>query len=127
MPKNLFDVFRAVDVMATGFDNSLPTPVPSSAATESRVRIEHLEERLDRLALINMAMWSLIRQHTQLTEEDLIERVQEIDLLDGKADSRVSRQVGRCPACKRVMAQRHTKCLYCGEARPVLTAFDTVV
>ena len=40
-----------------------------------------LEDRLERLALTCMAMWSLIQSETKLTEDDLLQRVKEIDLM----------------------------------------------
>lgn len=91
-----------------------------------RESTQELEDRLDKLALICMAMWSLMRQTTQLTEEDLMQRVKEIDLLDGQADGRITPQVARCPACNRVMSPRHTRCLYCGKDKLQITAFDSI-
>lgn len=114
--------------------NALYPPSPQAPAlpsTETTApapsRLEDLEDRLDRLALINMAMWSLLRQQTQLTEEDLMNRVQEIDLLDGQADGRVTRQVLRCAQCGRVMSPRHRRCLYCGHQQLDVTAFDSII
>ena len=128
--KTIFEVLRAGatlgEVMSDNSD-TVPALVQSGPSTEQRHRIDHIEDRLDKLALVNMAMWSLIRQHTGLTEEDLMQRVQEIDLIDGRPDGKVTRQVMRCQSCKRVMSPRHSKCLYCGAAKLELTAFDAVV
>ena len=85
-----------------------------------------LEDRLDRLSLICMAMWTLIQSETNLTEEDLLQRVSEIDLMDGVADGRITRQVTRCGRCDRPMSSRHTRCIYCGSEPLVATAFDTI-
>ena len=86
----------------------------------------HLEDRIDRLALICMAMWSLIRSETNLTEEQLLERVREIDLMDGEEDGKITRQVTQCSRCNRPMSSRHTRCIYCGSDALVASAFDTV-
>ena len=74
-----------------------------------------------------MAMWSIISEKTGVTEEQLIERVKQIDLMDGAADGKLKRQIAKCSACGRVMSPRHTKCLYCGAEKLQITAFDEVI
>jgi hypothetical protein len=71
-------------------------------------------ERLDKLILLNMAMWSLIQEKTSLTEEDLLNRAQEIDLRDGVPDGKVTRTVKECANCGRMISKRHNKCMFCG-------------
>lgn len=83
-----------------------------------------LEQRLDQLTLVCMAMWSLLREKTGLTEEDLMERVRVIDLADGQEDGKVRTQITQCAKCSRTMSRRHDKCIYCGAAKPDATAFD---
>ncbi len=100
-------------------DRDHPTPDTGSATPG-------LEDRLDRLSLICMAMWTLVQAETNLTEEDLLQRVREIDLMDGVADGRITRQVTRCGRCDRPMSSRHTRCIYCGSEQLVATAFDTI-
>ena len=85
-----------------------------------------LEDRLERLALICMAMWSLVQSETNLTEDDLFERVKEIDLMDGVTDGKITRQVAQCGSCRRPVSTRHTRCIYCGSDQLVASAFDTV-
>ena len=98
----------------------------NQAPDDSAYDHRFLEDRLDRLALICMAMWSLVQSETNLTEEDLLQRVKEIDLMDGNADGRITRQVVRCGKCDRPMSSRHTRCIYCGSENLSATAFDTV-
>ena len=101
----------------------------SGAVPESRSpqeKIQWLEDRLDRLPLISMAMWELVRERAELSEEDLMTKVQEIDLRDGQADGKVTPQVKHCPQCDRVMSPRHQRCLYCGGSIESDTAFDKV-
>ncbi|MHC4081485.1 MAG: hypothetical protein ACYTAU_03735 [Planctomycetota bacterium] len=86
----------------------------------------HLEDRLERLALICMAMWSLIQSKTDLTEDDLLQCVREIDLMDGVADGKITHQVCRCGTCDRPMSSRHTRCIYCGGEQLIASAFDSV-
>jgi hypothetical protein len=71
-------------------------------------------------------MWTLIQNETDLTEEHLRQRIQEIDSLDGVADGRITGHVTHCSICKRPVSSRHTRCIYCGSESVVASAFDTV-
>jgi ribosomal protein S27AE len=76
---------------------------------------QELERKLERMQLVNMAMWSLCKDKLGLTDEDLADKIRQVDMLDGLLDGRVSHQGKSCPRCKRIMSIRHKKCLYCGE------------
>ncbi len=97
-----------------------------SAAGSAKRDVAHMEDRLERLSLVCMAMWSLIQDKTKLTEEDLLERVKMIDLMDGVEDGKATRGVQKCRACGRVMSARHRKCLYCGAEKLAKSAFDAI-
>ena len=96
-------------------------------AREAAGAAQDLEDRVDQLVTVNLALWSLLKQKLVLTEEELIERVKQIDLADGVPDGKVTGQVRKCSACGRVMHRRHKRCMYCGADRLVETAFDGVM
>lgn len=77
--------------------------------------IRELTDQLDRLQLMNQALWELLRDRLGITEEELERKAEEVDLRDGKADGRMTSTAVRCPTCKRVNNARHGKCLYCGQ------------
>lgn len=89
-------------------------------------KVGNLADRVDQLTLVCKAMWALIQECTDLKEEDLLKKVQEMDVHDGVADGKVSRPVQGCPKCTRPMSAEHKKCLYCGFIKPIETAFDMV-
>ena len=89
-------------------------------------RLDRLTQTVEKLTLINLAMWSLIQDKTDLTEDDLIARVKEIDAEDGTVDGKVTKGMVPCPQCKRPFSQQHARCLYCGYAETVNSAFDGV-
>ena len=97
-----------------------------SAAGSAKRDVAHLEDRLERLSLVCMAMWSLIQDKTKLTEADLLERVKMIDMMDGVEDGKASRTIQKCHACNRTMSARHRKCLYCGAEKLAQSAFDAI-
>ena len=85
-----------------------------TTSTEALRELRILEERLEKLVLVSVALWSLLQERTGLTEQDLVERVQKLDLEDGVADGKITRQLRSCPACGRAVSRRHRKCLFCG-------------
>jgi hypothetical protein len=66
------------------------------------------------LTLMNQALWELLRDHAALQEEDLIARIESIDLRDGVLDGRIGVAVAACPACGRPNRSQRPCCLYCG-------------
>ena len=77
--------------------------------------VSDLRNQLARAALLNQALWELLQQHVGLTEAQLLEKVAEVDLRDGKQDGKLTERAVRCPQCQRVCNSRHAKCIYCGQ------------
>lgn len=99
--------------------------VEAGRAERAVDEVRQLEDRMDRLVLVNMALWSLLQEKTGLTEKDLMDRVQQVDLADGQLDGKARKPLARCPDCDRVMSPRHKRCLYCGADRLDYSAFDS--
>lgn len=95
-------------------------------AQSAHEKYRQLEERVEKLILLNLAMWELIKERTQLTEADLVKRVAEIDLRDGVADGKITRTVKKCKECGKVMSSRHSNCLYCGAIDLAAGPFDEI-
>ena len=112
-----------------GVSDAQATARAASAETSARAAtrdVQHLEEKIDRLSLVCMAMWSLLQDKTGTTEEELLQRVKALDLMDGVEDGKATRTVSRCGSCSRVMSPRHRKCIYCGQEKLVQSAFDAI-
>jgi len=90
----------------------------ASRAEQKAVSVKHeinrLATRIDSLAITCQAMWELLRERTNLTDDDIETRMQEIDLRDGREDGRMQSQVFECTDCGRKVSGRHGRCLYCG-------------
>ena len=94
-----------------------------STAQDAARAVEVLETRIDKLTLISMAMWELLCGH--YSEDDLIAKIQEIDLRDGAEDGKYRAPTMTCSACSRTVSKRHARCLYCGaEQQGGTGAFD---
>lgn len=84
-------------------------------ARQAERKTELVEARCERLAMLCEAMWTLINEKLGVTDEELVDRINEIDLRDGKLDGRVARDGPlMCHKCERPIAERFSKCMYCG-------------
>jgi hypothetical protein len=86
------------------------------AARKAGSQVKELESRLDRALLACEAMWTLVRDKLGVTDGELFDRINEIDLSDGKLDGKVRKTAVSCPSCGRTIASRHARCMYCGQA-----------
>lgn len=88
-------------------------------AERTNNQIRDLERRVDNLALLNLALWTLLQERTGITEEELEARVQELDLRDGKLDGKIEMAPVECPNCQRPLSRRHLRCMYCDFQLPM--------
>lgn len=89
----------------------------SNAKLQSRTNernIAELEEKIDALSLACHAMWEILQENHGLTSAQLEQKIQEIDLRDGKADGKLDLDIKNCPECGHKINKRHTNCFYCG-------------
>jgi len=84
------------------------------SARESATRVDELEARCDRALLVCEALWTVLRDKLNVSEEELVNTVNDIDLSDGKLDGKVRRDATDCGQCGRRVSRRFTKCMYCG-------------
>jgi ribosomal protein L32 len=76
--------------------------------------VQRLEMNIAKSLLICEALWELLREKTNLTEEDLYKKLYEIDMRDGALDGQNQPKMRECPNCHRPVSGRHAACLYCG-------------
>ena len=81
---------------------------------QMEAQIKELSAAIDKLILITRAMWEITAKEKGLTDEDLINKVNEIDLRDGKLDGKMQTAIRQCPSCGRNLFIGHRKRLYCG-------------
>ena len=77
--------------------------------------ISRLEERIDTLSLATHAMWDILSKNHGYTENDLLSRMEEIDLRDGVKDGKLSAENSQnCPDCGHRLKKRRSNCYWCG-------------
>lgn len=104
------------DLHQQGRIRDLETRLASDARAGSGTERGLIEtaERVDALVLLNMAMWSILEEKLGVTEAELVQRIERIDLEDGKLDGRRAPPPTVCGGCGRTVAGRHRHCIYCG-------------
>jgi hypothetical protein len=87
-----------------------------TTAREAKTEVDELRHDLDRLMLVTEALWRIVREKVQCTDEELVQRIQEIDMEDGKLDGRKAPTPARdCPHCQRKLIKHQPRCFYCGK------------
>jgi len=87
----------------------------AATASEARSKVERMQMDVEKLLMITEALWIMLRDEHGYTDEQLIEKVQEIDLRDGRLDGKVAKQgPTKCPQCGRAIAARRPMCMFCG-------------
>lgn len=93
-----------------------------SAAERARSQAEGLKSDVEKLFLISQALWTLLKEQHGYTDEDLLKRVTEIDLQDGKLDGKLAKlpvdQRPNCNECGRKLMGKRQSCMYCGAKQP---------
>ena len=86
----------------------------SRAATDGRAQNEFIQCDVEKLFMITEALWTILKEKHGCTDAELVQRVQEIDLRDGKLDGKVAKVNPDCPKCSRKLMGKRPVCLYCG-------------
>jgi hypothetical protein len=89
----------------------------SSRSAAGLSEILEIEARIDRLVLVIDAMWSLL-EDSGYTDEQLRQRIEELDAADGSADGRHTPQAAECTNCGARVAPGLPACQFCGTQVP---------
>ena len=76
-------------------------------------RIEDLNERIDEISMILRGIWALLEEGG-VTSEQLVAKLEELDMADGVADGKVRKGPVQCPSCDSRVAPGLAKCQFCG-------------
>lgn len=83
-----------------------------SSRIETDTRIGKLEERLEYLTLVAIAM-SEVLEDLGVSQKVLADKIEEIDLRDGRDDERYI-ELTECVVCERKSSVNRGNCMYCG-------------
>ncbi|HUQ70978.1 MAG TPA: zinc ribbon domain-containing protein [Planctomycetaceae bacterium] len=87
-----------------------------ATAREVRGQVDRLQRQVDQLRLALMAISEIAQTRFGVTDEQVLEKMTEIDLRDGQLDGRLTSPAATCPECRHVNSPHRDLCLYCGAA-----------
>jgi hypothetical protein len=85
-----------------------------------------LHARIDRLTLVNEALWTLLQEASNLTDEHLANRIKELDESDGSADGSFKPAASRCQKCDAAVGHGRRTCMFCGSEATTRSPFRSV-
>ncbi len=110
MPMELLDVLQQRFIRQTSAEAS----AAGRKAAAAKRAVSDMEEQLDRVSLVCASLWELMRERLEISDDELLAKMREIDLRDGVADGKLRLAPATCAACARISHPRHRQCVYCG-------------
>ncbi|MBL7214415.1 MAG: hypothetical protein ISS71_01920 [Phycisphaerae bacterium] len=104
---------RTIPNESVGAINESYSAKHTAQRAERQVKI--LEANLAKTMMICESLWELLAERTGLTEQELYQKILEVDIRDDVQDNKNQRKATQCPKCQRTVSARHAACLYCGE------------
>jgi hypothetical protein len=119
---DLFDLYQNAKIGQAG---ALQADT-SRRVTDAGERLKALEQRYERMRLVNAALWELLKAHTGLTDSDLKQYIEKVDLADGKLDGKIDRKGAAmdCPHCTRRILKTAVVCPWCTQRPKSGDAFE---
>ena len=100
----------------------------TSEAVSGKRNAMELDQSLSRMTLVCAALWELVKERTNLSEEDLQNKIAEMDAKDGVLDGRFTPMPRYCVKCQRTIQINQNTCMYCGVVQPpdTLSVFESI-
>ena len=98
----------------------------STEAASAKRDVAYLEDQLERMKLVCAAVWEIVKEKHNLTEDDLIAKIAQLDAKDGIADGKFSRAPRKCIKCNRTVNDNQRTCIYCGAVQPFESVFQSI-
>lgn len=125
MPMDLWDLFRTNGISRFDEEERLQKDLVRSEAREEASKFQaRLERKINMLTLINRGLWEMLEERLDVSMDELVQKVQEIDLRDGVADGRLNRKADDCPKCDAKINRDFNRCLFCGYVPQDQDVFD---
>jgi DNA-directed RNA polymerase subunit RPC12/RpoP len=124
----MIDLFDLFDIHQQGKLNEIGALQADSdrRLTNTGERLKELEMRYERMRLVTAALWQLLKAHTGLSDADLKEYIEKVDLSDGKLDGKIARKGSAmdCPSCSRRILKSAVVCPWCSKRLRSGDAFE---
>ncbi len=90
-------------------------------------KLEKLTERYEELYYLSRSVWELLEEATELTEEDLREK---LEIVKSREKLATKPKAQSCPECDRPLQRiegKHHRCIYCGYIQEFSSSFDKLL
>jgi hypothetical protein len=108
------------------FQLTPPASLKAKKASPAVAQGTDLEATCEQLILLTRAMWELLSTRAGVSEQDLLDKVAEIDLRDGTLDGKMQAKPLACEGCGNSVNASHVVCIYCGAPLASQSAFDAL-
>ena len=89
--------------------------IRSKIVPEPEDRLNEIEHQVNRLLLINAALYDVIKEKLGVTDEEINRKIKELDDKDLLIETKIDPPpVRKCRKCGKNLIQRRTMCVYCG-------------
>ncbi len=85
-----------------------------SDAEHARSENADLARRVDKLALTCQALWEIVSARSNITQNELADKILEIDMRDGVKDGRMNAKIIKCSSCGHNTSATRPTCIICG-------------
>ena len=99
----------------TGFFNEQQTTRERNARMKEMHSLEELQEQVEQLTLVNTALWSLLKEKLQLTDQELQAHMQQ----PPAPAQGIDEPAIACPECHHDLPPHAHRCMYCGFILPL--------
>jgi hypothetical protein len=90
-------------------------PTHADVAGRIDIAVSEVDRRVEELQISCAAMWEILRDRFGMTDEQLVDKINEIDLRDGQKDGKMQPQNQDCPSCgKHLLIRQRDVCSWCG-------------
>ena len=122
---DLFDIYQHQQIRKTRDRVRLNEDANEHRHRRSRDELLQLHDRVDRLLVLNEAIWQLVAERTDLTDDDLRNHLASLDASDGVTDGRRQPLPSTC-GCGAKIGPKASCCVFCGEDAPERSPFDAI-
>ncbi len=109
---DIFNFFQDAKIRS----NANTADMAKNKAYDTSADMRELEVRYERLRVLTLSMWQLLKNHTGLMDSDLKKVIFELDAADGHIDGKVKLKSKSltCPGCNRSIKDHCMVCPFCG-------------
>ncbi len=77
-------------------------------------QVLELNRQVQKMALVNQALFELLKEKVGISDEELRRKVREVDLRDGVQDGDLKAKPLKCPKCGSTVTAGALSCMGCG-------------